>query len=316
MASKSLIFLCLILIVFYSDASIIKTFQRQRRSTNVCTTAESWNRLTNNDPGKRCIFPFEYKGVTYNGCTDVDSEKVSRTKFFWCATEVNEDGKILEDSRNWGECNLHCTKPVPKLLGPWENQRWCQGYSRMGPYGTHCGPGLQTQKRTCTDGTIEKCRADDRYRTVACSVAGTALGKCPPSSLMVSSTGAAREAQSECLGTYKLSGKLYNHRALYKHTNNERYLQFVHCQKGNGYIGDCWMITSRIFDRHGAGDMYIYNTKGETKGEDSGRTPNEADQSRWMVNLKGQPDDVKRRYTHAGRASWYKDPTIKIVAIN
>jgi len=109
MASKSLIFLCLILIVFYSDASTIKTNQRQRRSTNVCATVESWNRSTNNDPGKRCIFPFEYKGVTYNACTDVDSEKVSRTKFFWCATEVNRNGRIHEHSRNWGECNLHCT---------------------------------------------------------------------------------------------------------------------------------------------------------------------------------------------------------------
>jgi len=230
MASKSLIFLCLILIVFYSDASIIKTFQRQRRSTNVCTTAESWNRLTNNDPGKRCIFPFEYKGVTYNGCTDVDSEKVSRTKFFWCATEVNENKQILEDSRNWGECNLHCTK------------------------------------------------------------AG---------SLMVSSTGAAKEVQAACLGIYELTGEMSNHREIYKHKSNDRYLHFD---------GRDWIISPK--DKIGTTRGYIYNKAG-------GETPNEADQSKWLVTFIDEPDDVKRRWSdNHDRCNWYKDPTFRIVALS
>ena len=76
----------------------------------VCTTTESWNRNTNIDPGKRCNFPFEYKGVTYNECTDVDSEKKNGTKFFWCATKVNEDGKFSQESWHWGECNEYCDR--------------------------------------------------------------------------------------------------------------------------------------------------------------------------------------------------------------
>ena len=73
--------------------------------------------------------------------------------------------------------NYFCFLLVPKLLGPWENEGTCQG-SGENPA---CGPGLQAQKRTCTDGTIEKCTdIVDTDRTVACSAAGTSLPECPP----------------------------------------------------------------------------------------------------------------------------------------
>jgi len=225
MAPKSLILLCLILIVFYSDASMIKTFLRQRRSTNVCATAESWNRLTNTDPGKRCIFPFEYKGVTYNACTDVDSEKVSSTKFLWCATEVNQDGKILEDSWNWGECNSYCTKS---------------------------------------------------------------------GSLMVSSTGAAKDVCDTCLGTYELTGQISNSRVVYKHQNNERYLHFSNNSN--------WKISRGDF-----GSGWVYSHGG-------GETPHEADQSKWFVYIRDD-NPVRHKYTHDG-GDWYKDPTFRVVAIS
>jgi len=43
--------------------------------------------------GARCVFPFTYEEVTYNGCTDMNHDKP------WCATTSNygQDGK-------WGEC--------------------------------------------------------------------------------------------------------------------------------------------------------------------------------------------------------------------
>ena len=73
----------------------------------VCATNKSWSRITNNDPGKLCIFPFKYKGVTYNECTNVDNEIIG-ANIFWCATKVDEDGELAADSRHWGECNEYC----------------------------------------------------------------------------------------------------------------------------------------------------------------------------------------------------------------
>ena len=62
------------------------------------------------------------------------------------------------------------------MFGVWENEGACLG-SGENPA---CGPGVQHQKRTCTDGTIEKCTETiDTDRTVACSIAGTALPECP-----------------------------------------------------------------------------------------------------------------------------------------
>ena len=42
--------------------------------------------------GNSCVFPFIYDGETYNCCTVKDSYKGAS----WCATEVNEDGEVLE----------------------------------------------------------------------------------------------------------------------------------------------------------------------------------------------------------------------------
>merc|ERR1719347_2454883 len=48
-----------------------------------------------------CIFPFESKEKTYNGCTD-DQD----TGKFWCRTRLvtTESGK----RRNWGYCQTNC----------------------------------------------------------------------------------------------------------------------------------------------------------------------------------------------------------------
>ena len=65
---------------------------------------------------------------------------------------------------------------IEKQLGNWTNDVACE------PTGddSFCGPGYQTQTRTCTDGTIEMCTATDiTEQTISCSDAGTALPDCP-----------------------------------------------------------------------------------------------------------------------------------------
>ena len=61
-----------------------------------------------------------------------------------------------------------------KLLGDWTNDGNC---AASGPDPT-CGPGIQAQIRTCTDGTVDKCTKTDRQRTVDCGAAGTLLPNC------------------------------------------------------------------------------------------------------------------------------------------
>ena len=40
--------------------------------------------------GRPCVFPFKYKGVEYNSCTYVESERL------WCATEIDiKDGVMV-----------------------------------------------------------------------------------------------------------------------------------------------------------------------------------------------------------------------------
>ena len=66
---------------------------------------------------------------------------------------------------------------VPKTFGPWENDGACQAIGQN----PECGPGVQAQIRSCTDGIIEKCtEVVDTERSVPCSSAGTTLPECPP----------------------------------------------------------------------------------------------------------------------------------------
>ena len=63
------------------------------------------------------------------------------------------------------------------MLGPWQNDGTCQGTGKN----PACGPGIQLQKRACTDGTLEKCTDPaDTQRSVSCGIAGSRLPDCPP----------------------------------------------------------------------------------------------------------------------------------------
>jgi len=51
---------------------------------------------------KQCIFPFTYKGTTYNSCTNAGSENGAA----WCATEVDDDGEVVRNT--WEDCGEGC----------------------------------------------------------------------------------------------------------------------------------------------------------------------------------------------------------------
>jgi len=53
--------------------------------------------------GENCIFPFKYRGVTYNECTNVNSENGR----FWCANIVNQRTREVPKGK-WSDCNIGC----------------------------------------------------------------------------------------------------------------------------------------------------------------------------------------------------------------
>ena len=63
---------------------------------------------------------------------------------------------------------------IEKRLGNWVNDGTCIATGDD----PSCGPGNQTQKRTCTDGSTDKCNDSDLEQVIPCSEAGTALPDC------------------------------------------------------------------------------------------------------------------------------------------
>ena len=52
-----------------------------------------------NHSEKPCHFPFTYNGIKYEGCTDIDHDRL------WCSTEVDENGDY---NGKWGDCSKGC----------------------------------------------------------------------------------------------------------------------------------------------------------------------------------------------------------------
>ena len=52
--------------------------------------------------GNSCIFPFSYKGETYNSCTKAESSN----GVAWCATEVDDNGEVVNNK--WEDCDSLC----------------------------------------------------------------------------------------------------------------------------------------------------------------------------------------------------------------
>ena len=51
-----------------------------------------------------CVFPFAYNGVTYEGCTDVES-----SGYPWCATSLMEDSL---EYKEFGYCGPDCPQDI------------------------------------------------------------------------------------------------------------------------------------------------------------------------------------------------------------
>jgi len=121
--------------------------------------------------------------IQENGCTggDVCVAKLIGNDGAQCKTICPITCEATEIKVPGGEDENGCPKEdtcgVPKTFGPWKNDGACQGTGEN----PTCGPGIQVQKRTCTDGIIEKCtESSDTERRAMCSVVGTNLPACPP----------------------------------------------------------------------------------------------------------------------------------------
>merc|ERR1711974_111275 len=52
--------------------------------------------------GVNCVFPFTFRGVTYDGCTTVADDQL------WCSTLTDSDGVHIGGQGNWGYCSPDC----------------------------------------------------------------------------------------------------------------------------------------------------------------------------------------------------------------
>jgi hypothetical protein len=118
--------------------------------------------------------------IKANGCKDIDTcvDKVFGKDGAQCRTACPVSCSATETVQSGGTDENGCPKAdfcvAAKILGDWANEGSCNGE------GTDptCGAGSQQQKRTCTDGTLDKCTDEETRRTVTCAVAGTALPVC------------------------------------------------------------------------------------------------------------------------------------------
>jgi len=56
------------------------------------------------NPNVPCVFPFTYRGIKYTGCTRVSDKAGKR----WCATNVDENGFYINNSKQYGYCEEDC----------------------------------------------------------------------------------------------------------------------------------------------------------------------------------------------------------------
>ena len=88
----------------------------------------------------------------------------------------------------------------PKKFSEWENTGPCVSIFNLLQYGFSCGPGEQTQTRTCIDGSgLLICTNEEKLqkRTVRCLDVGTALPECPGASYVTKTLGWINENLSK-----------------------------------------------------------------------------------------------------------------------
>merc|ERR1719219_550576 len=104
-----------------NPTAVITTIQSKVRFSRKCVWKYRRNRgwrcvpsrpcLTVGGPfpdqaGKKCIFPFTWKGVTYNGCPVDPQESTER----WCSTKVDSAGNHVTGEKEFGYCASNCPK--------------------------------------------------------------------------------------------------------------------------------------------------------------------------------------------------------------
>ncbi len=55
-----------------------------------------------------CVFPFEYSGRRYEGCTLTDAADGKE----WCSTMVDANGVHVNGRGKWGHCNNRCPEDL------------------------------------------------------------------------------------------------------------------------------------------------------------------------------------------------------------
>lgn len=60
------------------------------------------------DFGSECVFPFVYRGETYNNCTMVDSETELEQLTPWCAVNIELGTDVTNDPSRRLECQDGC----------------------------------------------------------------------------------------------------------------------------------------------------------------------------------------------------------------
>jgi len=88
---------------------------------------------------KLCVFPFIYKGVTYNACTKVGHSKK------WCSTQTDANGKHVRGK--WGICAASCEEEAAKKGPDNTAEKWfcvarASKTSVSGPY-----PDIEAAKK-------------------------------------------------------------------------------------------------------------------------------------------------------------------------
>jgi len=105
---------------------------------------------------RKCVFPFKYRGVTYNGCTTVRNNGK-----LWCSTENAADGNY----KKWGNCDVAVCK------------KYCRSWKRVGCFASKSGAVLFSDE----DGSSGKFVDWDNYETylneLVCRCSKAAAGK-------------------------------------------------------------------------------------------------------------------------------------------
>ena len=68
---------------------------------SACKTPQGCLTESGAEPGKLCVFPFNFKGTFYFECTTVENGDQP-----WCSVEVDSDGNHI--GGKWGNCSSNC----------------------------------------------------------------------------------------------------------------------------------------------------------------------------------------------------------------